>query len=68
MSLETGQNTLNTASMDKDMFLNNNKATAVAQEEKKDINPKKIRTDFSFKREVFFIVAYMKNLLSVSGM
>jgi hypothetical protein len=41
--------------MDKDMFLNN-KIKAVEQEEK-NIKLQKIRIDFSFKREVFFIVA-----------
>jgi hypothetical protein len=41
--------------MDKDMFLDN-KTKAVDQEEK-NIKLQKIRIDFSFKREVFFIVA-----------
>jgi Pyridine nucleotide-disulphide oxidoreductase len=56
MSLETRETSLNTVSMDRDMFLDN-KTIAVEQEEKKNINIKKIRIDFSFKREVFFIVA-----------
>ena len=51
MSLETGQNTLNTVSMDKDMFLDNR--TIALEQEEKNINLKKIRIDFSFKREVF---------------
>ncbi|HEX2408252.1 MAG TPA: hypothetical protein VHJ38_13695 [Nitrososphaeraceae archaeon] len=55
MSLEIREIPLNTVSMDKDMFLNN-KIKAVEQEEK-NIKLQKIRIDFSFKREVFFIVA-----------
>ena len=50
-SLETWETPLNTVSMDKDMSLDN-KTIAVEQEEKKNINLKKIRIDFSFKREV----------------
>jgi signal transduction histidine kinase len=55
MSLEIREILLNTVSMDKDMFLDN-KTIAVEQEEK-NIKLQKIRIDFSFKREVFFIVA-----------
>jgi hypothetical protein len=36
---------------------NNNKTIAVEQEEEKNIQLQKIRIDFSFRREVFFIVA-----------
>ena len=46
MSLAITEIPLSTVSMDKDMFLNN-KAIAVEQE-KRDINLKKIRIDFSF--------------------
>ena len=56
MSLEIREIPLNTVSMDKDMFLDNNRTIAVEQEEK-NIKLQKIRIDFSFKREVFFIVA-----------
>ena len=55
MILEIRKILLNTVSMDKDMFLDN-KTKAVDQEEK-NIKLQKIRIDFSFKREVFFIVA-----------
>jgi hypothetical protein len=37
--------------MDKDMFLDNR--TIALEQEEKNINLKKIRIDFSFKREVF---------------
>jgi signal transduction histidine kinase len=55
MTLEIREIPLNTVSMDRDMFLDN-KTIAVEQEEK-NIKLQKIRINFSFKREVFFIVA-----------
>ena len=50
MSLEIREILLNTVSMDKDMFLDNNKTKVVEQEEK-NIKLQKIRIDFHLKEK-----------------
>ena len=46
MSLEIREITLNTVSMDKDMFIDNNQPIAVEQEEEKNIKLQKISMEW----------------------